>query len=238
MDNESEVIRHQMEETRASLADKLETLEREVTETVSEAKAAVTGTVESVKEAVQGTVESVKESVSGTVETVKETFDLPRQVERHPWAMVGASVAAGYLAGYLLSRGRPHGPAAGWRGPSWSSSQAAGLERLRSEEPPAPPARPGGALGGLGHLFGDELEKLKGLAIGMALGAIRDAVTSSMPPEVGPRIAEVMNDVTTKLGGQTMPSPVLPEGFFSRRDPFEARERAGQAEGAVRWAAR
>ena len=53
MDHEpEEVIKQQMLETRASLTDKLETLEQQVAGTVHSAKAAVTDTVDSVKEAV------------------------------------------------------------------------------------------------------------------------------------------------------------------------------------------
>src|SRR5262245_55877302 len=98
-DEQPKVIRHQMEETRASLTEKLETLEHQVVGTVQGATSAVTETVENVKEAVAETVETVKGTVRETVETVKETFDLSRQVDRHPWLMVGGSVALGFLCG-------------------------------------------------------------------------------------------------------------------------------------------
>jgi len=105
MDNEPEreVIRQQMEETRAALTDKLETLEHQVVDTVQGATTAVQETVATVKDAVQETVETVKGSVQETVETVKETFDLNRQVDRHPWLMFGGAVAVGYLGGRLLT---------------------------------------------------------------------------------------------------------------------------------------
>src|SRR5262249_38838293 len=93
MDDSPEVIRQQMEETRAALSEKLETLEQQVVGTVKDARAAVTDTVETVKGAVHD-----------TVETVKETFDVSRQVERHPWAMLGGSIALGFLGGRLYER--------------------------------------------------------------------------------------------------------------------------------------
>ena len=85
---EPEVIKQQMEETRSSLADKLETLEQHVLGTVHDTTSAVSNTAEMVTDAVEGTVESVKETVENvkesfmeTVEsvkeTVRETFDLP-----------------------------------------------------------------------------------------------------------------------------------------------------------------
>src|SRR5947209_5600271 len=105
MDNEpEEVIKHQMLETRASLAEKLETLEQQVVGTVQSATTAVTDTVESVKDAVQETVEMARASVHHTVEAVKDTFDLSLQVRRHPWFMMAGSVALGYAGGCLLNR--------------------------------------------------------------------------------------------------------------------------------------
>src|SRR5262249_12215654 len=87
MDHESEVIHHQMEETRASLSEKLETLESKVV----------------------GTVKETTQAVAETVETVKETFNLRHQFDRHPWVMLGGSAAVGMSLGWLLSgqrRGR------------------------------------------------------------------------------------------------------------------------------------
>ena len=97
MDREAEVIHQQMTETRESLADKIETLEKQVAgtiESVTGTVEAVGETVEQVKEAVQGTVETVKEKVEGTVETVKETLDIGAHVRRHPWVGFGASLTA------------------------------------------------------------------------------------------------------------------------------------------------
>src|SRR5947209_4304511 len=97
MDPQPDVIRQQIEETRSSLTDKLETLEAEVKGTVQSAKE----TVESAKGAVEGTITSVKESVQSATETVKRTFDIPYQVDRHPWAMMGLSLVSGVIAGAL-----------------------------------------------------------------------------------------------------------------------------------------
>lgn len=113
MENE-ELIRQQMEETRTSLTEKLETLENKVAGTVEEATCAVSETVEAIKETVQETVATVKDSVRDTVSTVKDSveggvttvkgwFDLPAHFEEHPWIMFGGSVAAGYLMDCLLN---------------------------------------------------------------------------------------------------------------------------------------
>src|SRR5439155_3985836 len=81
MDDDPEVIRHQMADTRSSLTDKIERLEQTVTAKVQTTTAAVTDTVESVKEAVQDTVQTVRGTVTDTVDTVKEAFDVRRYFE-------------------------------------------------------------------------------------------------------------------------------------------------------------
>src|SRR5262249_19642153 len=93
MDDSPEVIRQQMEETRASLSEKLESLEQQVVGTVQNARAAVNDTVTNVKDAVQDTVDSVK-----------DTMDIRRQMQRHPWVMLGGSMALGYIGGRLFEQ--------------------------------------------------------------------------------------------------------------------------------------
>jgi len=95
MENEPELIRDQMQDTRTALTDKLDTLQQKVADTVESITTPVTETVQTVKDAVSDTVDSVKETVSDTVASVKDTFNLPRQVEQHPWAMMLGSVLPG-----------------------------------------------------------------------------------------------------------------------------------------------
>jgi len=122
MPDQSEVIMGQMEETRKDLSEKLESLEKKVAgtvETVTGTVQAVENTVETVKETIEetvssvtdkvhDTVEAVEETVGTTVETVKRLFDIPYQVDRHPWLMMSGSMLLGYLGGRLLpGRERP-----------------------------------------------------------------------------------------------------------------------------------
>jgi ElaB/YqjD/DUF883 family membrane-anchored ribosome-binding protein len=246
MDNEpEEVIKHQMLETRASLAEKLETLEQQVVGTVQSATNAVADTVESVKEAVQDTVEKAKSSVQETVEAVKETFDLPRQVRAHPWAMVGGSVALGYVGGCLLERARSRAKERYYEpAPSLStlahrpkSERDGGL--ANSHAPFSREAAPlladqQGLLSGVGETFKTELTKLKGLALGTMLGAVRDMVTQRLPPQLAPDLAEVIDNLTVKLGGKPIEGPVLnmfqAEPARQNEEPFRYRgDRQGPA---------
>jgi ElaB/YqjD/DUF883 family membrane-anchored ribosome-binding protein len=96
MEDQAELIRQQMQEKRAELSEKLQTLGEMLPkpETVAE-------TVESVSDSVTNTAETVQE----TVESVQDAFDLPKQVQEHPWLAVGGAVLVGYLAhGALTSR--------------------------------------------------------------------------------------------------------------------------------------
>ena len=115
--------RHDIEETRASMSEKLELLEERVRDTLVETKTAVGDIVENVKDTVDGTLDAVKETVGGakstvenivenvkgtmddTVTMVKQSFDLRYQVEQHPWLMVGGSVVAGSVLASLMHRG-------------------------------------------------------------------------------------------------------------------------------------
>lgn len=215
MDNEPEMIRKQMEETRASLTEKLETLEHQMVDTVQEATSAVSGTVASVKDAVA----AVKESVHETVASVKQTFDLRRQVDQHPWAMVGGSVVVGYLAGNLLSRPEEHRNGTGAR---CQGSAAAGgtadrgrefgyrpVEEARTLAAAPAPARDHGWKDTLSDTFGQEIAQLKGLAIGAAMAVVRDLVQQSVSGDMGRKLAEVVNNITVKLGGEPIHDPIL-----------------------------
>jgi ElaB/YqjD/DUF883 family membrane-anchored ribosome-binding protein len=210
MDDKTEVIRHNIEETRHSLADKLETLEQTVVETVQGTTCAVAETVDTVKEAVQETVEQVKETVQTTVEKVKETFDLRLQVERHPWLMLGGSVGVGYLAGTLLTpaTGAPPCPTAtaeepqavnylGERLKGSTRSNGAKSTSYAAVEESAPKA-----AGGLMSIFGCELEKLKKLAIGTVLGLVHDLIEKNLKGDLGHHLTDMVDDLNSKLGGE------------------------------------
>jgi len=77
-------------------------------------------------------------------------------------------------------------------------------------------------LSELGETFKTEITKLKGLALGTMLGVVRDMVTSSAPPQLGPELAEVIDSLTVKLGGKPIEGPVLSmfQDGFTRPEPM------------------
>jgi ElaB/YqjD/DUF883 family membrane-anchored ribosome-binding protein len=203
MDQNPDVIRHHIEETRSALTDKLETLENEVLGTVREATSAVTSTVRNVKDTVASTVENVKETVQGTVRSVKQTFDVRLQVERHPWALVGGSFAAGLLLGNLLP------PERGKGGNRTAAAAAAPFSTPRPERPPAGGPSVTGVLGNLVEQFAPELQKVKGMAIGLVAGLVRDALKEQIPEPMVADFEELVNNFTAKLGGEPVHGPIL-----------------------------
>jgi len=267
MDNESEVIRQenepdmirqQMEETRTSLQSKLETLENQVVNTVQDSVTAVTDTVESVKAAVQDTVDSVKDtfqetvdtvkdtvqgtvdSMQETVETVKEHLDIRQYVEEYPWAMFLGSAAVGYVGGCLL-RGTPApsrsalppGPVFQGEPMARETPRQRFVDENRVSSAPRHAEQPKESwFNSLNDLFGNEMTKLKGLAIGTALGIVRDMVASSTPPPVAKELAEVIDNFTVKLGGEPIHAAFLtdlaqgitakPAAEHGKHDPWGA----------------
>ena len=96
MDKQSDLIKHQMEHTRAALTDKLEILEHQVSDTVTGAAETVekvrstvqetvsdaVETVEKVRHAVQETVSGAAESVASMKHAVQDTVDSVRHSVR------------------------------------------------------------------------------------------------------------------------------------------------------------
>jgi ElaB/YqjD/DUF883 family membrane-anchored ribosome-binding protein len=102
---EAEVIRHQVEETRSDLAEKLGQLENQVVDMIQGTTGSVAETLENVKESVEHTVEAVEAAVQGTVKSVRHAFNLHRHVQKHPWRMLGVAIAIGFVCGQFIYRG-------------------------------------------------------------------------------------------------------------------------------------
>jgi len=218
MENEPELIRDQMQDTRTALTEKLEALETQVSGTVKSATAAVTDTVEAVKSTVTDTIGSVKDSVEGTVSTVKESvkdaFDLPGHVERHPWLAMLGSVAVGFVGGQVINSlaggrrrevPRKYEAFAEAMPKREGAANGHGAKESRKEEASSDE----GLLGGLANAFGAELDTLKGLGLSVITGVVRDLVTQSAPGEIGGRLREWMDGITEKMGAKPLSEPVL-----------------------------
>jgi len=210
MDNQTEVIRQQMEDTRHSLQDKLESLEEQVKSTVQEATdtvATVKETVEAVKDTVKESVESVQGAVHTTVQSVKDSLNVERHIREHPWAMFAGAAAVGFVSGRLVGSmagshshqaaherapfsGTPYeptqasfsspSPLAGQRDATNGAKAARGSNGFSAASATEPKKS---WLDSFTAHFGDEIDKVKSLAIGAVGGVIREMVTHSAPSD-------------------------------------------------------
>jgi len=229
--NEQELIQQQMEKTRGSLTEKLEALEGQVAETVSSTAGAVQDTTQTVQETVTGAVDAVKETVTTvtdkvqetmttvtdkfqeTVQNVTDTFNLRIQMERHPWIVLGGAVAVGCLVGSAFgsreesSEGNREAPAVSPPPPPWTQKPSRVAETLSTE-----PEDPG--------MISDAISHLKAIGVSYLMGLVRDLARRGLPEVVGQRVAQEVDALTTKMGTDPIPGPVLPE-MDSRESPDE-----------------
>jgi ElaB/YqjD/DUF883 family membrane-anchored ribosome-binding protein len=187
MDAQPDVIREQIEETRSSLTEKLETLEAEVKGTVESAKEAVQETFETAKETVQDTISSVKETMHNASETVKRTFDLPYQVDRHPWGMLLLSFAGGLVGGAFLG-GRMRSP----------RRRALPVEGTFARPTQEEPRRPG-FFDRLASRLGGELEKIQDSALNTIANVISDVGKKAIPA-LGDAVENMMARTAQQCG--------------------------------------
>jgi len=213
MENE-ELIRKQMDETRSSISEKLETLEQKVSGDIQGATGAVTGTVEAVKDTVESvkdsvteTVENVKDSVAETAETVKEAvqeglhsvarwFDIPSHVRNYPWLSVGVAAGAGFLLESTLVSSSSSGTTGGTapfsqaRGFAGSGVSAASTARSERSGPSWLSA------------FAPQLTMLRQVALGALLNAIKEPVMNAVPSQ-REALTKLFESVSEKFGVET-----------------------------------
>jgi len=215
MENETDVIREQMLETRTALTEKLEALQDTVVNAVEGTTESVTETVQNVKEAVQDTVANVSDTVQETVETVKSTFDIGQHVEKHPWLMFGGAVALGYLGGRMFPSPETFaraatavGTGAGATLSNLASNGSSGPSTYTSAPQPAAnvPSQEQGAswLSGLTEALKPVAHQLEGMAIGALTGVIGEMAMRAVPEGFKPQLKELIEKTTTSLGGQPM----------------------------------
>jgi len=200
------VIRDEMEQTRASLADKLGALENQVRETVSDATDAVHSTVEGVKDVV-GTV-------SETFESVTEQLSVTKQVENYPWVMFGAAVATGFVASQLLDRATsaaakavtaplPTPAPVPSAQPAYQAPKPKGESFLGSLESGAMHALEG-MLPDVKQVMGTVTTGVGSLAVGTVMSVIRELAAGHLPDQWKGEVTKLVDQVTEQLGGKRL----------------------------------
>jgi hypothetical protein len=150
--------------------------------------------------------------------------------------VLAISAGVGFAAGYLVTPPRrasrlAHGPEGFQRSTPTASAALFGYEAPAAaqpstssngasrESPAAPveavpaassPAAPS-ILDSLAHTFEGEISVLKGLAVGALGGLVRDFVVPQIPPVFKDKVQEIIDGVTTKLGGEPVHGPLFGE---------------------------
>jgi len=235
---EMSAIRNQMDETRTALAEKIELLEKQVTNTVQGAAQSVGDTVESVKHAVEDTVNTVKSTVQDSVNTMKSTvqdsmhavgeaLSLQHHVEQHPWPMMAGAVAVGFVGGYMLfsrsdnqraedkfrrlasSQGRPPEQQYGaYPQPAAAMPQVEAAPR-RASNGSMKAMRDSSGSNAFQEWLKPATQQIQSLAIGAALGILRDMLTKAVPKPLESQVTDMVNGLTSSLGGQVIRESIL-----------------------------
>jgi hypothetical protein len=184
------------------MTEKLVMLEERIRETVAGAQTSV-----------EEIVENVKEAVGDTVATVQRTFDLPLQVEQHPWPMVGGALLAGYMLG-SWGGGHPSAP-----GPT--AERRADVSRPRpsaSRVPSAHPQPQQGFVSGLVEQLKDEMQdeivSLKNVAVGAVINTLRALFKQAMST-----LTPFLENTRTTRGGPSSASPAQHPALMSSASP-------------------
>jgi ElaB/YqjD/DUF883 family membrane-anchored ribosome-binding protein len=210
MTEKLELLEERVRETVESAKSTVEDIVENVKGTVDETVGAVKDTVGEARSTVEGIVENVKDTMDDTVTMVKHSFDLQYQVDRHPWAMLGGSVLAGYLLGSLGAGSRSsYRTRRVWTGAEARRSgyfattvnPDADAQPATSSQPQARTSRFWEST--LGQ-FSEEIDMIKGAIIAALMSSVRDMVKESLP-RIAPQLGKAIDRATEKLGGQPLP---------------------------------
>ncbi len=231
MNEKLEALESKVADTVQSTTSAVQSSTEAVSDSVSAVKDSVENSVEAVKETVSAvtdkvheTVQAVSETLNDTVKSIKETFNISLQTQRHPWLIFGGSVGLGLLGSLLIPKTRHHGWMSGSSAPAPTSPEpvnghsgytpptfgpeAKRFTQMASSEPSDKAESLSSAATGW---VGEQLTRLKGLAVGSLMGAVRDMAKKALPEALGTRVAEEVDSITKGLGAEPIAGPVLAE---------------------------
>ncbi len=132
-------------------------------------------------EVTRAQMDATRAAISAKLAALEQRMvDIRHRVDRHPWALVGGSIALGLMGGYLLLR------------------HVAAQRAAIGYRPPVPADTPAAA----------EIARLKRLAIGTLLSVVRDRITRSAPEPLHAGLTEAIDGITLQLGGEPIRGPV------------------------------
>lgn len=152
LDSDIDDTRKRIAAAQLAMVEKLETMEKQVRDTVTGAQSAI-----------DDVVTNVKGTISDTADSVKRTFDVPYQTRQHPWLVVGSSVVIGYLLGGRggATRGRKR-------------------DRFDYSADPYPHQLRQGMASGVLNQFKGEIGSLRSAAVGAIITALWEVAKQSL----------------------------------------------------------
>jgi len=222
-----------VQDATSAVSETVDSVKQAVQETVDTVKDTVQGTVETVKETVHDTVETVKDTLDLPKQVKRRPWVMvagatalgflggyllaPSGRERRSRERVAggdhygrsrAGMESYYEAGdRRTGNGRGNGPTL----PTSATPPSASAVSAMSSSSGTASTKEPGLLDSFGHTFQAELDQLKGMAVGAMVGLFRDLLTRAVPPTMGQQLHELLDNVTTKLGGKPIRGSVLPE---------------------------
>lgn len=206
-----------------------------VGDTVESVKHAVGDTVESVKHAVEETVNQVRTTVHDSMHAVGEALSISHHVEKHPWPMMAGAMAVGFVGGYMLlsrsenqraedkfrrlasSQGRPPEQQYGGFDAGGSRPQAMPAPPRRASQASTRDMRHSTESNAFMEWLKPASQQVQSLAIGATLGILRDMVSKAVPKPLESQVHELVDGLTSSLGGQVIRNNLL--------DQFQTNER-------------
>jgi ElaB/YqjD/DUF883 family membrane-anchored ribosome-binding protein len=160
-----------IDQTRASMERKFEQLEQRIQGGVESARSTAFDFVDHVR----NTVDDVVERAEEFVERTKQTLDPAYQVQRHPWAMIGVAIVAGYILGSLETRRSFKHPAQ--RRLPYYEGEENRMDRVSSSE---------NIWTGIADQFQEELERVKGAFVEAGRSFVHDLFQQVLPTLLEP----------------------------------------------------
>ncbi len=149
-----------------------------------------------------------------TGDGVKHDCDIAGKVKRHPWLFVAAALVIGYFWGWLWRKKHAETHAAEPDAmqtvetvASPNANQAAGSTVETAAAPPSEKPAATVRRDASASELHNKMRELKSVAIGAGIGALREMVVKRVVPDMQAYIVEVMNTLTTRMGGEVIPRP-------------------------------
>lgn len=177
--SEPEVIRHQIEITKASISDKFESLENEVKDTVSE----------------------IRSEVRETVDAVKRSFDIRQHVKSYPWTCMGGGVCFGFILSKWLANSMPE-RLSQYRFPNDSGlgTKHINVSTNGRAQDHQTNKKEDGSLAKIARQLSPEITQLKGLALGILVTMLGELAKNSLPQSLSQKVGDVFESASSKLG--------------------------------------